>query len=112
MVASCLSAQGKRARGINLWFFFCPFLIGRNAVAIDGAASNRILLLPASVARVTLHGVNDTVFAFLHNAYMVGFSVAFPIKENNIACLRLVVSVFPLSVTLIIPKLGIQSIST
>ena len=80
--------------------FFCPFLIGRNAVAIDGAASNRILLLPASVARVTLHGVNDTVFAFLHNAYMVGFSVAFPIKKDNIACRRLIASVFPLSVTL------------
>ena len=29
---------------------------------------------------------------------MVGFSVAFPIKENNIACLRLVVSVLPLPV--------------
>ena len=77
-----------------------PILIGRNTVTIDGAASNRILLLSASIARITLHGVNDTVFAFLHNAYMVGFSVVFPIKENNIACLRLVVSVLPLSVTL------------
>ena len=43
------------------------------------------MILPASVARVTLHGVNDTVFAFLHNAYMVGFSVAFPIKKARTA---------------------------
>ena len=69
-------------------------------MSINGAASNRILILPASVARITLHGVNDTVFAFLYNSYMVSFSFAFPIKKDNIARLRVVVSVLPLSVTL------------
>ncbi len=41
--------------------------VGRTPISINGAASNRILILPASVARVTLHGVNDTVFAFLYS---------------------------------------------
>ena len=77
-------------------FFFCPFLIGRDTVSIDNAAADSVLLLPASVARVTLNGVNNAVFALLYNAHVVYFAVALPIKEDDLTCRRLKVVVLPL----------------
>ena len=47
------------------------FLISRDTVIIDNAAPDRVASLPTDISRVALHGINDTVFTFLHNAYMV-----------------------------------------
>ena len=34
-----------------------------------------IAVLPAAIAGVTLHGVDDTILHFLHDAYMIGKAV-------------------------------------
>lgn len=56
-----------------------------------------ILIYSAAIAGISLHGVDDTVLDFLNNSYMIGFSVAVPIKENNHTGSRLGRSVNPLS---------------
>ena len=66
-----------------------PFLIGRDTVSVDNAAADSVLLLPASIARVTLNSIYNAVFALLYNAYVVYFTVALPIKEDDLSCRRL-----------------------
>ena len=51
------------------------FLIGGNSIAKDFVVSHRILPLTATVAGITLDGIDNAVFAFLHDAHMVGKSI-------------------------------------
>ena len=66
-----------------------------------------ILLLSAAIAGITLDGVDNAVFAFLHNANMIGLPIlrtgaAFivPIEENDLTGGRLKAAVLPLSTIL------------
>ena len=45
--------------------------ICRHSVTVDRAAHDWIALLFAGIPRVSLHGVDDAILAFLYNAYMV-----------------------------------------
>ena len=63
-----------------------------------------ILVLSAVIAGITLDGVDDTVFAFLHDTDMIGLPIlragrAFvvPIEENDLTCRRLKAAVLPLT---------------
>ena len=71
-------------------------LILWHSVSIDRAAPHGIALLPASIVRIALHGVDRAILAFLHDSHMVDRAVISPIKENNVACLRLIVFILPL----------------
>ena len=78
-------------------------LIGRGAIPIDLIMAYGIVGLPAPVAGVALHGVDNAVFYSLHDAHMVRHSVLrpgiaariVPIKENQVAGAWLVVTVLP-----------------
>ena len=78
-------------------FSFARFpSIGRDAVAVDGAAPDRVAPLPARISRVALHGVDNAVLAPFHDAYMVGFPVPLPVKEDDLSCLWRKAAVLPL----------------
>lgn len=62
---------------------FALWLICWNTITVNLATPNRILSLAAGVSRVALNGVDNTVFTFLHDAHMVGFSVSFPVEEDD-----------------------------
>ena len=63
-----------------------------------------ILVLSAAIAGIALDGVDNTVFAFLHDADMIGLTIlragtAFvvPIEENDLTSGRFKAAVLPLS---------------
>jgi hypothetical protein len=58
------------------------------------------MLSLAGITGIALNGIDNAVLAFLDNADVVGATVIFPIEENNVACLRNIISVMPLSVAL------------
>ena len=66
-------------------------LMGRSSVPINLIVPHGIVGLPAPVAGVALHGVDDTIFHFLYDTYMVGYTILrpgvaaqiVPIKENQ-----------------------------
>ena len=66
--------------------------------------SHRILSLPAAIAGIALDGIDNAIFAFLHNAHMIGKSILgaggaiwrIPVKEDNHARCRLNAVVSPL----------------
>ena len=62
-----------------------------------------ILLLSAAIAGITLDGVDNAVFAFLHNANMIGLAILragaaliIPIEENDLTSGRFKAAVLPL----------------
>ena len=66
--------------------------------------SHGILVLSAAIAGIALDGVDDTVFAFLHDADMIGLPILragatliIPIEENDLTGSRLKATVLPLS---------------
>ena len=65
------------------------FLICRNAISVDNWTSNRICFGSARVWRIALYGVNISVFALFNDTCMVGYAVAFPIKEYDCSGCRL-----------------------
>ena len=78
-------------------------LIRRDTVSKDLIISHGILVLSAAIAGIALDGVDDTVFAFLHDADMIGLTIlragrAFivPIEENDLTGRRLKAAVLPL----------------
>ena len=61
------------------WFLRVQDPIAENFIIADG-----ILVLAAGVAGIALDGVDDAVFAFFHNADVIGFAVrVIPVKEND-----------------------------
>lgn len=68
------------------WFLWVQDPIAENFIIADG-----ILVLAAGVAGVALNGVDDAVFAFFHNADVIGFAVlrtgcavwVVPVEEND-----------------------------
>lgn len=52
------------------WFLWVQDPIAENFIIADG-----ILVLAAGVAGVALNGVDDAVFAFFHDADVIGFAV-------------------------------------
>lgn len=90
----------QKSQRSNPLVFLLPFLIRRNTITIDYAASDRIASLPASIARVSLYGVNRTVFTFLYNACMVDCAISLPVEKDDSSCCRLIIPTLPLSVTL------------
>ena len=66
------------------------FLIGRTTVTEDFIISNSILPLSASIARIALYGIDNSVFHSFYNTDMVGFAVLsvfiVPIVENDLTC--------------------------
>src|SRR5699024_4540539 len=82
---------------------FCLFLIARTAIAEDFIVPYGVPVLSAGISRVALHGVNNTVLAFLHDTHMVSISVlpvVAPVKKDNVACFRLIILSLPLSVSI------------
>ena len=80
---------------------FC--LVGDYAISENFIIANRVLIDAAAIAGVALDGVDNAVFAFLHDADMIGLPIlragaAFvvPIKEDDLTCRRLKVVVLPL----------------
>ena len=81
------------------------FLISGNSIAKDFVVTRQILSLPAAVAGIALDGIDNAVFAFLHDTHMVGLSVLgtggairrIPIEEDNHARCRLNAVVTPLT---------------
>ena len=82
---------------LNELFFFYRLIVWRT-IAEDFIVSYGVAVLSAGVARVTLHGINNTILTFLHDTHMVGCSVPIPIKKDNIACRWLIASVLPLPI--------------
>ena len=71
-------------------FFFCPFLIRRDTVSKNLITPYGILILSAAIAGIALDGIDNTIFAFLHNADMIrlpilrtGAAFVIPIEEND-----------------------------
>ena len=58
------------------------------------------MLTLACVTGIALDGVDHAVLAFFNDTDMVAATVALPIKENQIAGLRQIISVLPLPVLL------------
>ena len=58
------------------------------------------MLTLAGVTGIALDGVDHAVLALFYNADMVAASVALPIEEDQVAGLRKIVPVLPLSVFL------------
>ena len=50
-------------------------LIGWNSITENLIIAYRILPLPAAITGIALDGIDNTVFAFLHDTHMVGLSV-------------------------------------
>ena len=67
------------------------FLWVQDPVAENFIIPHGILVLAAAIAGVALDGVDDAVFAFFHNADVIGFAVlragcavwVIPVKEND-----------------------------
>ena len=76
------------------------FLICRNTVSIDIAASDCVLSLLAGVAWVALYGINCAILTLLYDTNVVCCTVAFPIKEDNISYLWFISAVLPFSIWL------------
>ena len=77
------------------------FLICRDTISVDYAASDRITSLLTFIPRVTLNGIDRTIFAFLHDPCVVDCSISLPVKEDEITCCQLIIPTLPLS---IVPK--------
>ena len=68
---------------------FC--LVGDYAISENFIIANRVLIDAAAIAGVALDGVDDAIFAFFHNADVIGFAVlragcavrVIPVKEND-----------------------------
>ena len=78
------------------------FLVGWGAITVNLIMAYGIAVLPATIAGVALHGVNDSVLHFLHNAHMIGKAVlgagippVIPVEVNYIARMRFVAVVLP-----------------
>ena len=74
--------------------------IHRAAVAENLLAANGVMLTLAGITGISLDGVDYTVLAFFHDADVIAATVALPIEEDQIARLRQIISVLPLSVFL------------
>ena len=67
------------------------FLWVQDPISEDFIIPDGILVLAAGVAGVALDGVDDAIFAFFHNADVIGFAVlragcavrVIPVKEND-----------------------------
>ena len=66
--------------------------------------SHGVLVLSAAIAGIALDGVDNAVFAFLHDADMIGLTIlrigtalVVPIEENDLTRRRFKAAVLPLS---------------
>ena len=78
-------------------------LIRRDTIPKDLIMSHGILVLSAAIAGIALYGIDNAVFAFLHDADMIGLPIlragtAFivPIEENDLTSGRFKAAVLPL----------------
>ena len=69
--------------------------------------SNRILTLSAAITGIALNGVDNAVFAFLHDTDMIGLTILrtgraliIPIEENDLTGRRFKAAVLPLATIL------------
>lgn len=88
-------------------FFLLLFLVRRNTVSKNLIIPNRILALAAAITGIALNGVDNAVFAFLHDTDMIGLTIlrarrAFiiPIEENDLSCRRFKAAILPLATVL------------
>ena len=79
---------------------FFIFSIHRAAVAENLLAANGVMLTLAGITGIALYGVDHAVLAFFNDADVIAASVALPIKEDQVARLRQIISVLPLPVLL------------
>ena len=75
-------------------------LIGNYAVSKNLIVAFGILALPAGIAGVAFHSVDDPVFHFFHDTHMIRHPVLalvpiVPIEEDQVAGARLIVAVLP-----------------
>ena len=76
------------------------FSVHRATVAENVLAADGVMLPLAGVTGIALDGVDHAVLAFFHDADVIAATVALPIKEDQVARLRQIVPVLPLSVLL------------
>lgn len=80
--------------------FLFDQLICRGSVPINLIVSNRITILAAAIAGISLDGVDTAILHFFHNTNMVGRTILatiIPIEKDNIAGSRLIAVVLPQS---------------
>ena len=87
------------SQGILQPSLFIPS-IHRTAVPVYLPAADGVMLTLAGVTGIALDGVDHAVLAFFYNADVIAATVALPIEENQVAGLRQIISVLPLSVFL------------
>jgi len=80
--------------------YSADFLIDRRTVPENHAITNSITALFTGIAAITFNGIDNAVFYFLNDTYVVGSAVTLPIKENNISCFWREAAVLPLSMLL------------
>lgn len=86
----------------NGWVFFGQ-LMRRGSVPIDFIVTNRVTVLTAAIAGVTLDSVDAAILHLLHDTNMVGRTILaaiIPIEKDNVARARLIAVVLPQSALL------------
>ena len=82
--------------------FLCE-LICRSSIPIDFIVTNRVTVLTAAIAGVTLDSVDHAILHILHDTNMVGITILaaiIPIEKDNVARARLIAVVLPQSALL------------
>ena len=75
----------------------------RGSVPIDFIVTNRVTVLTAAIAGVTLDSVDAAILHLLHDTNMVGRTILaaiIPIEKDNVARARLIAVVLPQSALL------------
>ena len=75
----------------------------RGSVPIDFIVTNRVTVLTAAIAGVTLDSVDAAILHLLHDTNMVGRTILaaiIPIEKDNVAWARLIAVVLPQSALL------------
>ena len=87
----------------NGWVFSFGQLIRRGSGPIDFIVTNRVTVLTATIAGVTLDSVDAAIFHLLHDTNMVGRTILaaiIPIEKDNVAGTRFIAVILPQSALL------------
>ena len=75
-------------------------LIRRDTIPQNLIMSHGVAPFTAGIAGIAFYGVDDPVFAFLHDTHMVGVAITVPVKEDQHTGCRLDACICPLAVDL------------
>lgn len=63
---------------------FSPFLMRRQPVSVNTAASHIVFPLSAGVTGVSFHGMGNAILTVFHDAYIVNGAIGTPVKEDDV----------------------------